>query len=227
MVRLPGLVRSFALTTPVLATILVNALACSKAEPSKPAEPTVTTPSANPHAAMTATPGHEGMAMPGHPGALAPSTTDPAGPTPEVEWKAPATWTKAENPSPMRKATYKIPKAAGDDADAEMSITQVGGGLEANIERWAGQFEGGAKDTKRSTRTVGDLKVTVVEMSGTFNGSGMPGTGAPKGPKKDQVLLAAIADVDPPYFFKLVGGSKTIAAAHKDFDTFVASFKKK
>jgi hypothetical protein len=126
----------------------------------------------------------------------------------------------------MRKATYKIPKVGADPEDAELSVTQVGGGVEANIKRWQGQFEG-APALKVSDRTVGSLKVSIVEGHGTFTGGGMPG-GPPAEAKKDWALLGAIvASVDPPYFFKLTGPEKTLAAARDDFDRFVGSLRTK
>ena len=126
----------------------------------------------------------------------------------------------------MRKATYKIPKVAGDSDDPEVSVTQAGGGIDANIERWAGQF-GGTKDVKRATQKVGPFNVTIVEMKGTFAGSGMPGAPA-AGPKEHWALLGAIVEgVDPPYFFKMTGPEKSVAAARADFDKLVGSLRAK
>ena len=62
-----------------------------------------------------------------------------------MTWDAPARLAvKAENPSPMRKATYKIPKAAGDAEDAELSVSQAGGSVDMNVQAGGrGQFERG------------------------------------------------------------------------------------
>jgi hypothetical protein len=127
----------------------------------------------------------------------------------------------------MRKATYKIPKAAGDPEDAELTVTQVGGTIDANIERWVGQF-GGAKDSlKRTREKVGTFDVTVVELAGKFAGSGMPGA-PPAAPKDNWALLGAIVEpLDPPYFFKMTGPKKTVAAARADFDRLVKSLRAK
>lgn len=143
----------------------------------------------------------------------------------EVVWEAPPAWTTVPNPSTFRKATYKIPKTKGDTEDAEMSVSVAGGGLDANIARWSGQFEG-KPAPKRSTRKVGDLEVTVVELEGTYS-SGMPGAGA-AGPKPKTKMLAAIVTVgDDSTFFKLVGPQATVDAARKDFDGLVGSLKTK
>ncbi|PMW89608.1 hypothetical protein C1X59_30325, partial [Pseudomonas sp. FW215-R2] len=73
-----------------------------------------------------------------------------------LKWTPPARWVVAPNTSSMRIATYKIPHAPGDTEDAEMSVTQVGGGVDANIDRWIGQFgDEGGKNVKKTKRTVG------------------------------------------------------------------------
>jgi hypothetical protein len=146
----------------------------------------------------------------------------------DLAWDVPAAWETVANPSPMRKATYKVKRAEGDPEDAEMSVSQAGGSIDANVQRWVGQFEPKAgADPKRSQRTVGDLKVTVVEVQGTFQ-SGMPGMG-PAEPKKGWALLGAIVETPAgqSWFFKLTGPEKTVAAAKTDFDKLVDGFRLK
>lgn len=153
--------------------------------------------------------------------------TAPSGPT-EIAWDAPATWQKDETPRPMRRATYKIPRASGDAEDAELSISQAGGTVDMNVNRWVGQFETSGPDaTKRSERKVGDLKVTMLEVKGTFTGGGMPG-GPPAAAKPNYALLGAIIETaGSPWFFKLTGPAKTVEAAKADFERFVDSIRPK
>jgi hypothetical protein len=162
--------------------------------------------------------------------AAAPTQARPAAGPAELEWDVPAGWETAPNPSTMRKATYKIKKAEGDPEGAELSVSQVGGSLEKNIERWAGQFEQKPGETPKQTqRTVGDLKVTVVEIRGAFLGSGMPGMPATE-PKAGWALLGAIAEVPgqtAPWFFKMTGPEKTISSARGDFDKMIDSLRPK
>lgn len=150
----------------------------------------------------------------------------PPKPAGEIAWDAPASFTSVPNASPMRKATYKIAKASGDSEDAELSVIVAGGGVEANVARWAGQFE--EKPTpKRQDRKVGALSVTLVELDGTFTGGGMPGM-APAAPKAKWKMLAAIVESGgEATFFKLTGPSATVSAARKDFDALVASLRLK
>lgn len=149
----------------------------------------------------------------------------------DIGYDAPASWQKVESPSKMRKATFKIPRAAGDSEDAELSVMSAGGSVDMNIERWAGQFGKKGADVTRTARKVGDLAVTLVEVKGVYAGSGMPGAD-PGPPKEGWALLGAIvvgpgASPGPSgtTFFKMTGPEKTVAAAKPDFDKFVGSMR--
>jgi hypothetical protein len=205
---------------------LVALLACNK-----PPEP-LPEDKARSASTSTATGIASDMAPPAMP-AVHPATNAPApgtaanaaaGPE-ELTWEAPAAWVSSPNPSPMRKATYKIPKTGGDADDAELAVSAAAGGVEPNIKRWEQQF--GDSKAKTDQRTINGLKVTVVEIKGKVAAGGM--MGAPSTAAKDsQMLLGAIVDAgDRQHFFKMVGGEKTVTAAKKDFDKFVASFRAK
>ena len=147
-----------------------------------------------------------------------------AGPE-DIAYDAPKAWQSVPNPNTMRKATFKIPKVAGDPEDAELAISAAGGGVEPNIKRWAGQF--GSAEPKTEPRTPNGLKVTMVEIKGTYaSGGGM--MGGASAPKTQYMLLGAVVDGgDRLHFFKMTGPEKTVTAAKKDFDALVASFRAK
>ncbi|MEO7331680.1 MAG: hypothetical protein ABI193_24105 [Minicystis sp.] len=148
------------------------------------------------------------------------------GPAADITWDAPAAWQKAEKPNPMRKATYKVPRSAGDTEDGELAISTAGGSVELNITRWKGQFDK-AHDPVINKRTIGDLKVTEVEIEGTFNGGGMPG-GPPAEAKPNFAMLAAIVETASGlFFFKLTGPQKTLRAAKPDFDKLLDTLRLK
>jgi hypothetical protein len=157
-----------------------------------------------------------------------PSAAAPAASSRQLAWDAPSGWTRAENTSSMRKATYKIPKHADDAEQPELAISVAGGALDANIDRWVAQFDEGARATlKKSTRKVASYDVTIVELSGTYQGNNMPGAPTPAGPKPSYALLAAIVPVDAEarWFFKMVGPMRSVAAAKSDFDALIASVR--
>ncbi len=61
-----------------------------------------------------------------------------------LRWTAPAGW-KTESAQPMRAATYTVDPAPGDKARAECGVYFFGAGqggtVDANLERWKGQFQ--------------------------------------------------------------------------------------
>jgi hypothetical protein len=146
------------------------------------------------------------------PGAPAEPATGPG-----VEWKVPSKWV-AGPPRSMRLATYAI-------GDAECAVfyfgPNQGGAVDANIDRWAGQFEG-APNPKREIRTVHGMTVTRVEIDGAYLS---PGTDMQsQGTKPGWRLLGAIVQAPQgPVFFKLTGPKGTVGGATKDFDALLAS----
>lgn len=155
----------------------------------------------------------------------------PSGPTGDIKWTAPSHW-EAKPASGMRAATYIIPAAAGDPEGGECAVfVNIGGGTQANIDRWIGQFHQpdgspSAAKAKQGKETINGLSVTTVDVTGTFSGGGMA-MGQPSAPKPGYRMLGAIVE-DPSgvVFFKLTGPAKTIAAAQNDFKTMLKSVKK-
>ena len=201
----------------VLAAFL-TLVACNK-----PPEPLPEKPADKP--ADTTTTSSATAASP-HGAAMGTTSAAPAAGPEDIAYDAPSTWVSAPNPSTMRKATFKIPKAGGETEDAELAISSASGGVDSNIKRWEQQF-GEAAKAKTELRTVNGLKVTTVEIHGKIAAGGMmgmPSTAA----KDNQMLLGAVVDAgDRQHFFKMVGGEKTVTAAKKDFDKFVSSFRAK
>jgi hypothetical protein len=173
--------------------------------------------------------GAMGALPPGHPpvdsmdptgGPMAALDVPPAAPSP-LEWLVPGRWQVAANTSPFRLATYRIPRAAGDPEDAELSVTRAGGSVDANAQRWIGQFDAaGQKAAKRTTRKVGAVEVTTIEVQGNYSG----GMGKDPSPRSGWALLGAIVSTpDMPQFFKLTGPAKSVSAAHAEFDAMIGS----
>jgi len=133
----------------------------------------------------------------------------------------------------MRAATYIIPPAAGDHDTSECAVyffgAGQGGSVDANIERWKGQFhEAGGKPASAQvqTTTVHGLKVTTIDTSGEYSGMGGP-MGPPQPARPGFRLLGAI--VEGPggnVFVKFTGPSKTVAANQAKFKGLIGSFEK-
>lgn len=166
---------------------------------------------------------------PGHP-SIGNSKIDPASAAimnapasaPSVKWTPPVAWKVLPNPSTMRLATYRIPRASGDTDDTDLSVVQAGGTADANIERWLGQFDGAGKDV-RTTLMVHGMKVTIVEVKGAFMGGGMMADNTPSSHPGWALLAAIVESPDMPTFFKMVGPAKSVTASRPAFDALIAS----
>ena len=154
---------------------------------------------------------------------------DPAGG--EVEYSIPAGWVWEQPAGSQRRGQYRLPRVEGDPEDAEMVVFHFpgsGGAIQANVDRWIGQFsdpDGGpvTDSAKADQREVSGAMVTIVDVSGTYSPGPMTSAGSPK---PEYRLLGAIIDTSRgPWFFKLTGPQKTVARWQDSFDQFVGSLK--
>jgi len=125
----------------------------------------------------------------------------------------------------MRVATYKVPgasaSAAGECAVFFFGPGQ-GGSIDANLERWARQFEGNAKP-ERVERRVNGLSVTVARIVGTYLAPGGPMMQS-QGKRPGYRLLGAIVEApEGLVFVKLTGPAATVVAAERSFEALVSS----
>jgi hypothetical protein len=153
----------------------------------------------------------------------------------KLKSKTPASW-KAEPAQQLRMHTFSIPKAKGDDADAELAIfffgVGGGGGIADNLKRWKGFFEapkGKSIDdvSKVETFKVGKAELTYLDISGTYLSKFPPfAPNAKVIPKANHRMLAVAFDCeDGPFFIRLTGPSATVAASKSDFDAWLKNFK--
>jgi hypothetical protein len=140
----------------------------------------------------------------------------------EITWVDPPGLKRVPPKSPMRKASYEVPRAKGDADDGELAVFYFGpgegGSIEANVDRWVKQFSGvDPGDVKRADREANGLREHTVEIvRGTFD-AGQMSIAAP-GQKKDYALEGAIVEAPSgAYFFKMTGPANTIAAARPAF----------
>jgi hypothetical protein len=150
-----------------------------------------------------------------------------------LTFTAPPEWKPVATSSSMRVAQYALPHTGGDTQDGELVVYYFGGSggtVEANIERWVGQIKPpdgrpSSAVVKRESRTINGLKVTLVDLSGTYVAEMSPGSGQLHNSPGFRMRAGYIETANGPYFIKLVGPSKTITAFDKQFEAFLSSVK--
>jgi hypothetical protein len=152
----------------------------------------------------------------------------------DLHFKAPEAWTTEKPTSNMRIAQYKLPKADGDPEDASLVIyyfgASQGGATQANIDRWIGQMEqpdGSASKDKAKTDnlTINGLKVSTVDVTGTYTAEMSPGSGDRHNNANYRLRGAVIETPKGNYFVKLVGPTNTVAKWDQAYSDYLKSFE--
>lgn len=144
-------------------------------------------------------------------------------------------WVAETSSSSMRVGQFKLPKVGDDPEDASLIVYFFGGGggsVQANLDRWIGQMaqpDGKpSKDLAKITNsTVNNLKITVLDVSGTYQAEVSPGAGQRFNKSNYRMLASVIETPGGPYFIKLVGPARTVEKWRPSFDAFVNSLQYK
>ncbi|MBW2463970.1 MAG: hypothetical protein JRH11_20140 [Deltaproteobacteria bacterium] len=201
----------------VLVALIVAVTGCDEEATESSAE------QSGPSAAATGTPAnpHGGLELEG-----ATPQRAAGSPVGGVGWQVPEPFRSQPPSSSMRVAEYLFPEQAGE-TPGTLTVFYFGVGqgrsVQANIDRWVGQFTlpaGSEPSIERSE--VNGLAVTVIDVTGTYNG-GMGSAGG--APSSDQRMLGAIVEgPEGPVFFKMVAEATLAARAVAPFGELVASF---
>jgi hypothetical protein len=124
-----------------------------------------------------------------------------------------------------------VPHAAGDQLPAECVVyffgAGQGGSIDANMERWSGQFTEVTGAPAKATighRVIHGMKTTTIDVSGVYSGMGGPmAAGAHKLPGY-RLLGAILEGPGGNIFVKFTGQTATVAAASKAYEQLLASF---
>jgi hypothetical protein len=161
-------------------------------------------------------------------------TQTPASATGELKYKTAEGWLTEKPSSSMRVAQYKLPKAAGDSDDAGLVLyffgSGQGGSVADNIDRWVNQMQQtdgkpSKEKAKIETLTVNGLKVTTVDVSGTYTAQMTPGSDTRHNDSNQRLLAAVVETPKGNYFAKLIGPEKTVSQWNQSFVDFVKSFE--
>src|SRR5258708_33517422 len=86
-----------------------------------------------------------------------------------VQWTQPKSW-QAQAARAMRLATYLVPE--GGECGVYYFGPGQGGSVQANLDRWIGQFSEPEGKPEIQNKTVPGLKVTTVDVAGAYSGMG-------------------------------------------------------
>jgi hypothetical protein len=130
----------------------------------------------------------------------------------------------------MRAAQFGVPgkdgKPAGECVFFYFGPGQ-GGGVQANVQRWLGQFSEKPKPKQKIEEAkIGDIPIAYVFCEGTFM-SGPPFGGA-KVAKLNYAMTAAVLGTKPGYIFvKMTGPKEAVDGARVAFKKMIESGLKK
>ena len=134
----------------------------------------------------------------------------------------PLTWVWIPSTSPMRKAELRAetPEGRADVVFFHFGPGQ-GGTVQANVERWLGQFVEPIEQLGAQTaqEEVGGTRVTLLQAAGTYL-AGMPGqqpTPQPGFAMRGAILESPGGDV----YVRMTGPRAAVEAASADFDAMV------
>ena|ERR1700683_5370586 len=151
-----------------------------------------------------------------------------------LKYTAPAGWTSKPPASSSRVAEFVLPRAEGDKDDASLVVyffsATGGGSVQANVDRWISQMtqpDGRAsKDVaKTSTMTVNGLKVSDVDVSGTYVAEMSPGAAEHFNYPGWRLRAAVVETPGGAYYIKVTGPAKTVAKWDEAYGAFLKSLK--
>ena len=190
-------------TSMFLALSLLVLPACSKSEaPSAPGASPQAAKQPDPHASVTDT----GLAL------MTEAASSPA--EAAIAYDFPSGWTRVKPKSQMRMDQAII---TGPGGEGELAVfffgAGGGGGIQANLDRWAEQIDGGTPVTSKFEH--GGYKISWVESAGTMLASGMGGSSEPK--PNYRLLGAVVEGKGGPWFFKATGPDATMTSQKEAF----------
>jgi len=143
----------------------------------------------------------------------------------------PSEWESVPPKSNMVQSEFKAPRDQKEDT-ARVTVMSASGGIDANIDRWIGQFDGVKKeDAKIEKMDVAGATVHMVDITGTFKDSmgGGPFAPGPMKKREDYRMIAAIIETknDGLLFIKMTGPKTTVESLAAGFKKSLTNIEKK
>jgi hypothetical protein len=159
-----------------------------------------------------------------------PSATPPPKRELALLWDDAPTLTRTTPKSPARAAEYVVPRVGTDPEDGECVVMTFGphqgGSVDDNVKRWVDQFHPALPTPRRTSVEVNGMRMTFVEVAGTYAGNMMPNAQGVTSPtdKPGWRLLGAVVEAPSGlWFFKLTGPDVTVRSGARQFEDMVRS----
>ena len=142
---------------------------------------------------------------------------------------APEGWKRVQPKSSIVETEFSIPSEGEGLQPGRMTVMGAGGSVQANVDRWYGQFaqpDGSDTKSKATTKKVklAGCDVTIVDITGTYKDAPAgPFAGGKAVDLPDYRMLAAIVETPDRgnYFLKFYGPGKTVAKYADGFRAMV------
>ena len=147
-----------------------------------------------------------------------------------LAYDVPEGWKAVEASSSMRLAQWSY------GAKSEVIVFHFGSGqggsVEANLDRWYGQFEqpdgGSTRERAKVTKSkAGDLAITKIDIGGTYRAPVRPGAAEQHHEPGYRMLVAVVEGPSGPWFVRFLGPAKEIESGSGSFDAFLRSLRVK
>ena len=138
-----------------------------------------------------------------------------------IRFKVPSGWEQVAL-SPAQQgfvtASFKIPQAGND---VKLTLSSVGGGVDANIQRWIGQFQlPPGENPQQKSIQVDKIDAIWLDLRGTFDSGPALNSQAESGMR---MIGVAIPRSPRDFYLKLTGPREQLVNAEKEFRDFVKS----
>lgn len=144
----------------------------------------------------------------------------------EIRFTAPEGWGRKGAGNAFVAAEFTLPKGEEGAEDGRLTVSFAGGSVEANAERWRGQFGGKPSAESVNELEVDGIKVTLLDFSGEFDDSRGPFARGAK--KAGYRMMGAMIPIEEGRmcFVKATGPAATIAANAEKIVAFIHSAKR-
>lgn len=120
----------------------------------------------------------------------------------------PGGWKSVPPKSRIVEKEYGLVLDAAEKPKTRVTLMAAGGGVDANIKRWEGQFSGD-NEAKVDKFSVGEHTAYLVKLEGTYSETmgGGPFSGGRKVKREDYMMLGGIVEMKDgrQYFIKMIG----------------------